>query len=174
VLHRSFAFFLSAEGSSMSDTLNFSSTSPRLGLPLLYAGQAQKEAFVNEAHARLDACVHCTIEGVAATPPASPADGSNWLVAPSASGDWTGQDGRLAARQAGNWLFFDAFDGLRIFNRATGQFSHYAGAWQVPAAVSLSQDGTTIDIQARAVLANLVSALQTAGVLPSSSQANSD
>ena len=158
----------------MSDALSFSSTSPRLSLPLLYAGQAQKEAFVNEAHARLDACVHCAIEGMAATPPASPTEGSTWLVGPFASGDWAGQDGRLAARQAENWLFFDAFDGFRIFNRATAQFSHYAGGWKVPAAVSLPGDGATIDIQARSALANLVSALQTAGVLPPSSQANSD
>ncbi|WP_206238060.1 DUF2793 domain-containing protein [Novosphingobium terrae] len=152
----------------MTDAITFSAASPRLGLPLLYAGQAQKEAFVNESCARLDAAVHCAIEGIAATPPATPVEGSSWLVATPASGDWAGQDGCIAARQAGNWLFLLPFDGLRIFNRASQQFSHYDGGWKMAPVVSLPQNGTMIDNEARSTLANLVAALQTAGILPRS------
>lgn len=150
----------------MTDAISFSTTSPRLGLPLLYAGQAQKEAFVNEANARLDASVHCAIEGSAATPPAAPVEGSSWLVAAPASGDWAGQEGNIAARQSGNWLFLLPFDGLRVFNRATQQFAHYAGGWKMASTVPLPQNGTVIDTEARSTLANLVAALQTAGILP--------
>ena len=150
----------------MTDTLTFASTTPRLGLPMLFTGQAQKEAFVNEAHSLIDAVTQCAIEGSAATPPATPANGFNWLVAVGATGDWAGQDGKIACYQSGNWLFVAPFDGLSIFNRSTNQFVHYSNGWKTPSSVIAPSGGTTIDTQARSALAALISALQTAGVLP--------
>ncbi|MDE1916928.1 MAG: DUF2793 domain-containing protein [Sphingomonadales bacterium] len=150
----------------MTDTLTFSSTSPRLGLPMLFSGQSQKETYVNEAHSLIDALAQCAIEGSASTPPGSPVNGTNWLVTSGATGDWSGQDGKIACYQSGNWLFAAPFDGLRIFDRSSHQFTHYSGGWQSAGAVSAPSGGTTIDTQARSALANLVSALQTAGILP--------
>lgn len=150
----------------MPDPLSFTSASPRFSLPFLFAGQAQKEFTVNEAHALTDALMHCAIEGEAATPPASPADGQNWLVAPSANGDWAGQTGKLACRQAGNWLFVTPRDGMLVLNRTTGQQMRHLGGWQVAAAPASPAGGTTIDAEARSAIVALIGALRTAGVLP--------
>ncbi|MBS0255818.1 MAG: DUF2793 domain-containing protein [Proteobacteria bacterium] len=150
----------------MTTPFTFDSASPRFGLPLLFAGQAQKEAHVNEAHALSDALLHCAIEGVANAPPASPVEGSCWLVGPAPSGDWAGQAGKLAARQAGNWLFIAAQDGMRVLNRATAQDMRYAGGWKTASRPASPSGGTTIDAEARAAIGQILTALTTAGLIP--------
>ena len=89
----------------MSDML-FDSRTPRHDLPLLFAGQTQREGFVNEALARIDALLHGAIEAQLAAPPAAPAEGQCWLVASGSTGTWAGHDGEIAAYESGNWLFF--------------------------------------------------------------------
>ena len=151
----------------MSDPIVYDSASPRFGLPFLFAGQAQKEAFVNEAHALTDALLHCAIEGEAAAPPASPTDGTSWLVGASPTGDWTGQAGKIACRQAGNWIFVPPRDGMRLLDRSNGQERRYNGGWAAPSAPADPTGGTTIDAEARTAIAALIAALRTAGVFPS-------
>jgi len=150
----------------MSDPLLFESASPRFGLPLLYAGQSQKEAFVNEAHALADALLHCAIEGAAAAPPATPVEGSNWLVGTSATGAWAGRDGAIACRQAGNWLFVAPRDGMRVLDRSTGQELRYSGGWSVAVVPAEPTGGAVIDAEARTAIAGLVTALRVAGIFP--------
>ena len=150
----------------MPDPITFDSTSPRFALPLLFAGQAQKEAFVNEAHARADALLHCAIEGEAAAPPVTPVEGTNWLVAASPTGAWAGQAGKIACRQAGNWLFVDPRDGMVLLNRANGQQRRYFASWLAPTVPAAPIGGSTIDAEARTAIAALVAALRTAGVFP--------
>jgi hypothetical protein len=84
----------------MSDPLTFENSSPRFGLPFLYVGQAQKEFYVNEA-LRARTLLHCAIEGTAATPPATPANGDAWHIASAPTGEWSGQSGKIASWQAG-------------------------------------------------------------------------
>jgi hypothetical protein len=148
----------------MPDPL-FESRTARFDLPLLFAGQAQKEGFVNEIAARLDAMLHVAIEAEQAVPPVSPLDGQAWLIAASPSGEWTGKSGQIAARQAGNWFYFPALHGLRLFNRATGQFVQFTGTWAAPSRPPVPSGGTVIDVEVRAGLAAVVAALTTAGIL---------
>lgn len=152
----------------MPDPIIFDSTSPRFALPLLFAGQAQKEAFVNEAHALTDALLHLAIEGEAAAPPTTPVEGTNWLVAASPTGTWAGQEGKIACRQAGNWLFVAPRDGMRLLDKSSGQERRYAGGWLAPAAPAAPSGGSTIDGEARTAISALVAALRTAGVFPQS------
>jgi Protein of unknown function (DUF2793) len=132
----------------------------------MLAGQAQKEGFVNETSARIDALLHGAIEGEAATPPATPAEGQCWLVGPGPAGDWAGQAGKIAARQAGNWLFFAPRDGMKLLNRATGQEQRYSGAWQVATRPAAPSGGTTVDAEARGAIAAILASLTTAGIIP--------
>jgi len=149
----------------MPDPL-FDSRTPRLDLPLLFAGQAQKEVFLNEGLARLDALLHCAIEAQTATPPTTPQEGQCWLVASSATGVWSGHAGEVATFQQGQWLFQTPRDGLRLFNRATGQELLHSGTWKAPAKPALPTGGAVTDTQARAAIAALIDSLVTAGILP--------
>jgi hypothetical protein len=151
----------------MTSALTLNSTTPRFDLPLLYAAQAQKEIVANEAFALTDALLHCAIEGSSATPPTTPVDGTNWLVATSATGDWAGHDRKLACRQSGNWVFVTPRDGMLVFNRTNGQWQHYSGAWLAPSLPVNPTGGSTVDDVARTAISALIAALQSAGILPS-------
>ncbi len=143
----------------------FEDRTPRLNLPLLFAGQSQKEFFVNEALARLDALVHCAVEAELPSPPPAPLDGQCWLVGPSATGTWLGQTGAIACFEQGQWLFQPPRDGLRLFNRATGQQAHYHGVWHVPTKPGLPTGGAVVDTEARAAVCAIIDSLVTAGIL---------
>jgi hypothetical protein len=129
------------------------------------AGQTKKETFVNESLARLDALLCLAIEGEQAAPPATPLDGQAWLVASGASGDWVGQSGKVAARQAGNWLFATPRDGLKLLNRGTGQELRFAGTWKAATRPTAPSGGTVVDSEARTAIAAIIAALTTAGIV---------
>lgn len=130
------------------------------------AGQSQKEVFVNEALARIDGLLHGAIEGTLSAPPATPADGQTWLVGTAPSGAWSGQAGKLALRQGGNWVFASPRDGMRLLDRSTGQHRHYLGGWHAPSAPTGPSGGTTVDSEARAAILAIVAALRDAGIFP--------
>lgn len=150
----------------MSDPLDFPSLTPRFALPLLFAGQAQKEFTVNEALSLCDSLLHGAIEEETATPPTTSEEGQCWLVAASPGGEWAGRAGQIACRQAGSWLFVAPRDGLRLLDRSRGQMLFYRDGWNAPEAPALPSGGATIDVEARTVINGIVAVLKQAGVLP--------
>lgn len=160
--------------------------SPRMQLPFLSAGQAQKEITHNEALVVIDAMLHaCTGSAPSNNPPASPEPGSCYICGASPTGAWIGHGSSVAIWTAGGWRFVDAFEGLQIMDRASGRMWRYEGGqWflgvlkgaevqlngikvvgsQQPA-IAAASGGTTIDSQARATLALVLAALRTHGLI---------
>ena len=93
----------------MSDTT-------RLKLPLIAAQQAQKHVTHNESLLKLDVLVQARVlDRDLNTPPANPAEGDAYIDAASASGDWTGQEGNIAAWQNGGWVFHAPSEGWKVW-----------------------------------------------------------
>ena len=79
---------------------------PRLSLPLLAAGQAQKHVTHNDALTRLDALVHLSVESrTQIAPPAVPTELSAYIVPPDGTGAFAGRAGQLAFYEDGGWTF---------------------------------------------------------------------
>jgi hypothetical protein len=160
----------------------------RLGVPFLQAAQLQKEVTVNEAMAMLDVAVSAAVDGfLADTPPASPAVGDCHVVGPAPTGDWAGHAFVLAGYTGGGWRFIAPFDGLRVYDKASGEVAVYAaGAWargdlrasklsvggnQVvgarQAAVAEPAGGAIVDAEARAAITAILARLRTHGLIAS-------
>ncbi|TNE49833.1 MAG: DUF2793 domain-containing protein, partial [Sphingomonadales bacterium] len=88
----------------MSEPFSFADATARFSLPMLFAGQSQKEVFVNEAHAKIDALLHPAIEGEASVPPPAPPLGQCWLIGGNATAEWSGHEGKLAAFMENGWV----------------------------------------------------------------------
>ncbi len=158
----------------------------RFALPLLQAGQAQKEIDHNEALTRIDAALHPLVRDAGIeTPPASPAEGEAWLLGAAPTGDWAGRALTLAVFTGGGWRFVAPGVGMSVWSIAAGRYLRWdGGGWrdgelvgarlsiaglQVvgarAAAVPDASGGTTIDTQARATLAALLAALRGHGLI---------
>ncbi len=137
---------------------------PRHALPLLYPGQAQKEAFLNEALARIDALLFPVVEDRRAAPPPDPAEGQGWLVATNAEGAWAGQAEAIAIHTMGDWLFLQPCDGMRVWDRAAAGLRFYDVQWSSPAVAPAPAGGDTVDIEARAAIAAITGQLRNAGI----------
>lgn len=148
----------------MSDPLAFTDRSPRNNLPYLFAGQAQKEATVNEAVARIDALLGPCVEGEADSPPASPVEGDCWIVGGGAKGSWAGHVGELAILAAGTWLFAAPQPGMRVFDQSATSHRTWIDGWRSPALPTDPAGGATIDVEARAALAMLLANLREIGM----------
>jgi hypothetical protein len=108
-----------------------------LDLPYILPSQAQKHVTHNEALRRLDAIVQLSCASrVLASPPASPVEGSRYLVPASPVGDWSGKEGRIAAWQDGAWAFLQPRKGWLAWIEDEAALLAHDGARFVEAAAS--------------------------------------
>jgi hypothetical protein len=164
------------------------SATPRLGLPFLSAGQAQKELFHNEALQLLDLAVAPAVEepprGV---PPQAPTAGSSYVVAADATGEWAGRDNSIAGYSSGGWRFVTPPDGMNVFVRSAGVWACYrSGTWELgtvrgssvlvdgeqvvgsrAASIPSPSGGSTVDSEARSAVIQILSALRGHGLIES-------
>jgi hypothetical protein len=79
---------------------------PRLSLPLLAAGQAQKHVTHNDALTRLDALIHLVVDSRSqAAPPSAPTELSAYIVPDGATGAFAGHTDQVALFEDGGWTF---------------------------------------------------------------------
>ncbi|HEX9965954.1 MAG TPA: DUF2793 domain-containing protein [Allosphingosinicella sp.] len=161
-------------------------SSPRFALPYILPGQAQKELFHNEALARIDLALHPAVEGPpASAPPAAPAQGACWIVAPGAGGEWSGRDELLAMWTEGGWRFLAPAPGTSAWNKTEGVPLLWDGLqWREgelvcaglrvngvqvvgerQTGVPTPSGGTIIDAEARAAISAITAALMSHGLI---------
>lgn len=152
----------------MSEPFTFDSATPRFALPLLFAGQAQKEFFVNEALLRSDLLLHCVVEGEAQTPPSAPTPGQAWLVAAAPQSLFAGQAGAVAGWTGAGWRFIAPREGMQVFDRSARCFRLFFGVWRRIVSPAGPTGGSVVDTEARASVARLLEALVSAGIFAAS------
>ena len=159
---------------------------PRLALPFLSQGQAQKETTHNEALQILDFVVAgAVVEPPRNDPPTSPAIGDCYIVGPSPTGAWAGWADAIAGYSAGGWRQIAPVPGMRLYVQATDQWACYrAPGWdlgvvrgsklaidgqQVVGAqadsIGSPTGGSTIDAEARASIGQILAALRGHGLI---------
>lgn len=162
--------------------------SDRLSLPLLSAGQAQKELYHNEALAILDLLGHAAVEdhGIN-TPPSTPSVGQCWVVGASPTGVWADHADAIAGWTSGGWRFIAPRAGMIVWDIGAGYWLHHDGSnWVIGALTASSLEiggvqvvgsqsaaipdptgGSFIDAEARAAITLILNALRTHGMIAS-------
>lgn len=134
----------------------------------MLAGQSQKEFFINNALARIDALLVPTVLGSLQNPPINAGEGDVYRVISGATGEWSGKDGQLALRIADSWEFASPTTGMRIFDEEVGKAIHFNTTWKEANAPASPSGGGFVDLEARAAIDGLIQALRNAGLFPES------
>lgn len=158
----------------------------RFALPLLQAGQAQKELFHNEALTAIDALMSPAVATITMdVPPDAPGIGDSFIVGTGGVGPWTGQAERLATWTSGGWRFVSPVSGMRVWLKDSSRWAWHDGAiWRddVPSSTGVRIDGvrvvgaqqpaveqptggSSVDNEARATLVGILQALRSHGLI---------
>jgi hypothetical protein len=164
-------------------------TTARLALPLIEPGQAQKEMTHNEALATIDAALHAGVVDIGGdAPPAAPAAGQCWIVGAAPTGVWAGHPLALASWTAGGWRFVRPVEGMAVWSVADGVVARFVGGrWEKgvvragvlrvageqvvgarQAAIPAPTGGSVADLEARATIGNILTALRSHGLIAAS------
>ena len=161
------------------------SATPRLSLPFLSPGQAQKEFFFNESLQTLDVLVAGAVEDLRDDPPSAPAVGTAYVVGNSPTGNWAGKAHCIAAYSAGGWRFIAPVEGMRVYVKAVETIAIFrTGIWEIGKqrcfevliggqkvvggrgpSIALAMGGSTVDVEARAAIEDILERLRTHGLI---------
>lgn len=160
--------------------------SARLGLPLLAAGQAQKDLTHNEALALIDAGLCAAVEAMGVNaPPVSPQPGQCWILGSAPSGAWNGQADALAVWTESGWRFLPAVTGMQAWVKDRRLWAvRETGAWSLgvvraekilvadqqvvgerQASVAAPSAGGVVDAEARAAIDAIISRMVAHGLI---------
>lgn len=160
--------------------------SDRLALPLLQAGQAQKEMYHNEALALLDLAVQASVVSVGLDiPPTAPTLGQCWVVGAAPTGAWSDQANALTGWTSGGWRFIRPREGMTVWSIADAAFARFeSGIWAVgvvaahrlaihgipvvgaqAAPIDAPTGGAIIDVECRATIEAILAALRGHGLI---------
>ncbi|MBB5716594.1 DUF2793 domain-containing protein [Sphingomonas aerophila] len=163
-----------------------SNVTARLGLPMLEAGQAQKELTHNEALATIDLAVWSSVEGAERNdPPAEPTAGKCWLVGSAPTGAWSGMTDAIAGWTAGGWRFILPVDGMSVWDSGRKLTWRWSGAAWKPGevtgtrlilggtqvvgaqgtAIAAPAGGNVADTEARLAVVSILAALRLHGLI---------
>lgn len=157
---------------------------PRLALPLIAAGQAQKDVTHNEAVLALDRLVALVVTSRSLLlPPSVPQLGACFIVPAAGAVAWGHPAGTLLHWQGAAWLAETPRDGQIALLADEGLMLIHCGSWRdqwpiaglvvsgrtvlavPPVNLVAPTGGAIIDSEARAVLAALLAALQQQGII---------
>ena len=140
---------------------------PRLSLPLLAPGQAQKEMTHNEALTMIDALIFpVAVAASVNVPPAEPLNGQSWIIGNSPTGLWAGKAGQLATATMGGWRFTAIPVGAWVRVGTAGHlWRNSTAGWVQTPEITGPSGGSTIDSEARLSINAIVQILADAGIL---------
>jgi hypothetical protein len=134
----------------------------------------------------LDVLVAGCVETVAQNdPPAEPVLGSSYIVGDAPTGAWASHAAMVAGWTSGGWRFQGPVEGMALRVRASGEMACFrGGAWEIgilrgssvvidgaqvigprKSAIADPAAGTVIDVEARAAIAAMLSALRNHGLI---------
>jgi hypothetical protein len=158
----------------------------RFALPLIQPGQAQKEAFHNEAILGLELRLQIVVQaGPSDAPPVDPTPGMAWIVGAAPAEPWAGQAHAIAGWTAAGWRFAAPVPGMLAWLAAAQHWLLWDGtAWQdgtLPVSritvggvqvvgeqqppITTPTGGGTVDANARNALASILGALRAHGLI---------
>ncbi|PKP91310.1 MAG: hypothetical protein CVT75_09565 [Alphaproteobacteria bacterium HGW-Alphaproteobacteria-14] len=148
----------------MSEPVTFTSSTPNIGLPLLIAGQAQKEFFLNQSLVIIDSLYRGSVIASQPAPPSNADEGDCFRVTAPASLGWEDCEDHIAIRIGGSWHFIAPREGMFLFDSAADQFLLYQSGWRVASTPAIPDSGAVIDAEARAAISELIEALRDIGI----------
>ena len=150
-------------------------TTAQLSLTKLVEGQASAEVTINDALNKLDATIQLSVKDRDLTaPPGSPAEGDRYIVAASATGDWSGQDKNVAVYLTG-WTFITAKEGFRAWVDDENRFVTYDGsAWVIRTSSEIAADASGTQAGGTPITTEVVLLSTVGGTKPSEAHLSSD